>query len=635
MKPSTQHSAPSTMICPDCQSVNHADASFCLECGTPLDEESLAERPTPPPKVAAETVSFDLTRLLKPMRGSWPVRIVALIALVALLTNWAGSTAQQAESDLYQAARQAQTEHRWHTAVSLFQQLTAKSYYDAATHLKQVQAQANSFDDFFGKGKHAETLGLNVMAAYYYDRANQIEPGYLAVDVTLNRLRRDNGRVLYRIAGQGQRDGLYVMEADGGVSLKIPESRADSVVLATSPDGRLVVFDDQHDGNLHLYVKDTQSYDTYTINLPRLEGTGRYPQQEISVALLDDGKKLLALDGGYFGYSNDDPGKTTSAVAYMVSLGNAVQINSLGVVDAIAFPTYTDQAVYYTDNSADLFTYSIATSQSRRAFTPDEHIYYMQPLANDQLLYSTYSSITVTLYTASAGNWAAPRKLTAFSTAERPYGTLQPLIVVSPNSARLLIALRTRAKGLETHLFALAGTGAAQSLRDATFPISNQLNMVGFSNTGLGLLLDVQAQPSAAQSPPANTLTALDEGSFGYFFTYPYLSNDTSKVVKAAEFLSDAYVYYVVSQNGATREQVMGDIMVSQVNYPNFPVKLAQVNTDTLGNWQPVALMGDQNTLMYTGNAQGGQGIYISETDGKQPLKVMSDAVAFWRLGGQ
>ena len=635
MKPSTPHAAPSTMICPDCQSENHADASFCLECGTPLDEESLAERPAPPPKVAAETVSFDLTRMLKPLRWSWPVRIVVLLAIIALLTNWAGSTKQQADSDLYQAAKQAQAEHRWHTAVNLFQQLNAKSYYDSATHLQQVQAQANSFDDFYGKGSHAETLGLKVLAAYYYDRANQIEPGYYAVDVTLDRLRRDNGRVLYRIAGQGERDGLYVMEADGGVALKIPESRADSVVLATSPDGRLVVFDDRHDGNLHLYVKDTRSYNTYTINLPRLEGTGRYPQQDISVALLDNGADLLVLDGGYFGYSNEEPGRPASAVAYIVSLGSAVQINSLGVVDAIAFPTYADQTVFYTDNSADLFTYNIATSQSSRAFTPDEHIYYMQPLGNDQLLYCTYSSITVTLYTASIGNWATPRKLTALSAVERPYGTLQPLIVVSPNAARLLVALRTRAKGVETHLFDLSGQGAAQSLRDASFPISDQLSIVSFSNGGRGLLLDVLAQPSAAQSPPSNSLTAMDEGSFGYFFTYPYLSNETSKVVKAADFLSDAYVYYVVSQNGATREQVMGDIMVSQVNYPNFPVKLAQVNTDTLGNWQPVALMGDQDTLMYAGNAQDGQGIYISETDGKQPLKVMSDAVAFWHLGGQ
>ncbi len=635
MKLSTQHSALSTMTCPDCQTENRADATFCLECGTPLDEESLAERSAPTPRVATETVSFDLSHLLKPLRWSWPVRLVILIALIALIGNWVGSSAQQVVSDLYSSAKQAQAEHRWHTAALLFQQLSAKSYFDAAIHLKQVQTQANTFDSLYGKGSHAEAQGFKVLAAYYYDRANQIEPGYNAVDVTLVRLRRENGRVLYRVAGQGARDGLYVMEADGGVALKIPESNVASVVLATSPDGRLIVFDDRHDGNLHLYVKDTRSYDTYTINLPRLEGTGRYPQQDISVALLDDGANLLVIDGGYFSYSNDDPGKSTSAVAYVAHLGSVVQVNPIGVVDAVAYPGYYDKTVYYTDNSADLHTYNLAGGQSSFAFTPDEHIYYMQPLSNNQLLYCTYSSITVTLYTANIGNWATPRKLTSILAAERPYGTLQPSIIVSPNGERMLVTLRIRAKGVETHLFDLTTPGEAKSLRDDHFPITDQLSLISFSYSGSGMLLDVVAPPLDDPSPPRTSLAAMSENRVEFFFTYPYLDNDSSVAVKTAGFLDEDNVYYVVSRNGATREQVMGDIMVSQVNFPNFPIKLGQVNTDTLGNWQPVVMMGDQHTIMYAGDTQDGQGIYINDSDGKQPLKVMSDAVAFWHLGGQ
>ncbi|PZS03572.1 MAG: hypothetical protein DLM69_02865 [Candidatus Chloroheliales bacterium] len=625
------------MICPQCESENRADATFCLECGTPLDEESLAELPAPAPKVAPETVSFDLTRIIKPLRWSWPVRLVVLLSLVALLANWVGSSTQQTDRDLYRSAQQAQAEHRWHTAAYLFQQLANKSYFDAAAHLKQVQAQVNSFEGFYGKGSHAEAQGFEVLAAYYYDRANQIEPGYFAVDVTLNRLRRENGRILYRVpegAPSGASAGLYVMEADGGIALKIPESHADSLVLATSPDGRLVVFDDRHDGTLHLYVKDTRSYDAIPIELPKVEGSGRYPEQLINVALFNSGNDLLIIDGGHFTTSNNEPGQPSAAVAYCVNLSSG-QRNYIGLVDAVAYPGYYDKLVHYTDSMGDLHSYDPASDKSSFAFTPAEHLYYMQPLTNDRLLYATSASVTTTLYLATDGQWATPRKLAELFAAEKPYGALQPAIFVSPNDERLFVTLRSRAKGVETHLFDLSGQAEAKDLRDASFPISDQLSLISFSDSGRGMLLKVLAPPLDPQSPPRTSLIAMSESRVEFFFTYPYLDNNSSATVKDAHFLDEDNVYYVVSQNGASREQVIGDIMISLVNYPNTPIKLAQVNTDTLGNWQPVVIMPDQHTLVYGGNASDGQGIYISDSEGQQPLQVMKDAVAFWRLGGQ
>jgi zinc-ribbon domain len=625
------------MICPQCESENRADATFCLECGTPLDEESLAELPAPAPKVAPEAASFDLTRIIKPLRWSWPVRLVILLALIALSANWVGSSAQQADRDLYSSARQAQAEHRWHTAARLFQQLDDKSYFDAAARLQQVQAQVNSFEDLYGKGSHAEAQGYKVLAAYYYDRANQIEPDYYAVDITLDRLRRENGRILYRVpegAPSGASAGLYVMEADGGVALKIPESRADSVVLATSPDGRLIAFDDRHDGALHLYVKDTRSYDTIAVELPKAEGVDRNPEQSIDVALLNGGNNLLVIDGGHFTTSNNKPGQPSAALAYSVNLSNR-QSSYIGLVDVVAYPGYYDKLVHYTDSMGDLHSYDPASDKSSLAFTPDEHLYFMQLLTNDRILYATSASVTTTVYLASGGQWATPRKLTELFANARPYGTLQTEIFVSPNSERLFVTLRSRAKGVETHLFDLSGPGEAKSLRDASFPITDQLSLISFSDSGSSMLLKVLARPLDAQSPPRTSLIAMSENRVEFFFTYPYLDNDSSVTVEDARFLDEDDVYYVVSQNGFNREPTTGDIMVAQVNYPNTPIKLAAVNTNTLGNWQPVVMMPDQHTLVYAGNGGDGQGIYINDTDGKQPLKVMKDTVAFWRLGGQ
>ncbi len=643
------------MICPQCESENRADATFCLECGTPLDEESLAELPTLAPKVAPEAVSFDLTRIIKPLRWSWSVRLVILLALIALFANWVGSSAQQTDRDLYSSAQQAQVEHRWHTAARLFQQLANKSYFDAAAHLKQVQAQVNSFEDFYGKGSHAEAQGFAVLAAYYYDRANQIEPGYYAVDVTLNRLRRENGRILYRVpegAPSGASTGLYVMEADGGVALKIPESRADSLVLTTSPDGRLVVFSDRHDGNLHLYVKDTRSYATIPVVPPKVEGIER-ADQSINVALFNGGDDLLVIDGGHF-TSNNQSGQPSAAFAYCVNLSSG-QSNYIGLVDAVAYPGYYDKFAYYTDNMGDLHSYDPVSDKSSFAFTPAEHIYYMQPLSDDRLLYATSASVTATIYLASAGQWATPRKLAELFNAERPYGTLQPAIFISPNAERMFVTLHSRAKGIETHLFDLSGQAEAKDLRDDSFPISDQLSLISFSDSGTGMLLKVLDR----QSLPRTSLMVMSESHIEFFFTYPYLDSDSSATVQNARFLDEDSVYYVVSKNSVSREPTVGDIMISQVNYPNLPIMLAQVNTGTLGNWQPVVMMPDQHTIMYagnatadqrpcmgdnpclrpfiryTGNGNDGQGIYINDSEGQQPLMVMKDAVAFWRLGGQ
>lgn len=627
------------MICPNCQSENRADATFCLECGAPLDEETLAAAPAPPKPIATSASALDLTRLLKPLRWSWSVRLVVLLGLIALIVNWMGSTTQQSYSDIYQAAKQAADEHRWHSAAAMFKKLADVSYYDAAAQYAQVETQVKSFDDLYGKGSYAENHNQDVLAAYYYDQANQIEPGEYAVDVTLARLRRTNGRILYRIA-TGSRAGLYVAEADGGVVLKIPESNADSVVLAVSPDGRLVVFSNRVNGSVQLYIKDTQPpYTTVAIEPPHVLGAGRYPEQNVSVAMFNDGADLLVLDGGQFTNSNNDPGNPSSALAYSYNLNNHGS-NYIGLVDAIAYPDYYDKLLYYTDAVGDLHSYDAPSDKASFALTPNEHIYYLQELRTNQLLYATYASITTTLYTVNIGQWSQPRKLIEVASSERPYGTVAPQLLVSPEADRLYLWYFSKAKGVESYLLDLGGSGAAKVLRYAVLPVTVRPNMVvAFSDSGRGLLLNVLASPPTTPAPPGDTLSVLGESNFDYFFTYPYIQNDSSRIIEHGGFLDEATIFYIANRNGATRESNMGDIIVAAVSNPTQPVTLAQVNTDTIGNWQPIILMPDQHTIMYCGTPDNGksQGIYINTSDGKQPFKIagMDQAVAFWHLGGQ
>ncbi len=616
---------------------NRADASFCLECGAPLDEDSLASLPPAllrPPEPAPAPRLHPLS-IFNPLRWSNPVRIIVVAALVVAVITTSVNSSEQADLDLYSRAKQAQNTGHWHEAAQLFKSLADHAYYDATAHYNTVKAEANNFEAMYGAGSHAETLGYKVEAAYYYDRANAIEPGYYAVDVARDRLRRANGRILYRITS-GDRAHLYVAEADGGKAQYLPNSRGDSLVLATSPDGNFVVFADHHDGPLHLYVADLAHQQVREVVMPSLQGAGRYPQQFVSVALFDAGASMLIVDGGGFGYSNS-AGGSNSAVLYTAHLADLshsqITPSYIGFTDDVAWPNYRDQIFYYTDN-ADLHGYDIHSGKPTFTITPPEHVYYMQSLPDGKLLYMTYATVAATLYRLDPRAVPYPTQLIEVFEAQRPYGTLYPHITVSPNGTRLLLSLLSRSKGMVYYLLDISSEGAAKQLRySESSPDGSRLLDASFLPDGTAALLYTIAPPNASYSPPRVNLTVLNESSFGYFFTHNFLTDATDQSVKSTSFVDGDHVAYLTAQNGASREFTVGDIIIARVDRPDQKIRLAARPSDDVGNAPLATLLRDDHTLLYAGNVNGEQGVYINDTDNQRPLLVMPEAADVWPLG--
>jgi tetratricopeptide (TPR) repeat protein len=356
------------MRCPACQQPNQPTAPFCVECG-----ESLALGNAADGGAASEghlaSIANDLTSLrvtqsesffpaFNLRRHRFGISLAIMTLLIALLLN---AMAQRSRDNAtqYHQGLEATQQQQWHRAAALLGPLATQGYDQARDHYNNAVSQAASWDYYYSLAATAEQAGATTQAAFYYQRANQLEPGYGDAAAKLTNLRPDVGQVIYR-----QPDGLYLAPADGEPGTRLPGSGSDFEVLATSPDGNLVcyVFNSGY-GTVrtrNLVVGDiaNQFYaeQSFIFDHP-------VPTQPLDAAFVNEGQGLLFVVGGKIGEPASPP-----LELYYLDLAGVNGLNNLGLAREIASPAPTDSALYFVPaiDSRVIFSYDLTSRLTRR-----------------------------------------------------------------------------------------------------------------------------------------------------------------------------------------------------------------------------------------------------------------------------
>ena len=241
------------MRCPFCAAPNRAGASFCIECGEPLDAASLAALPArgmsaPPPDAehpAPRTphVTFRIPHSTVRIRLGWELAL-GLGLLIAVLGADAFSVAEQTVRDTKAAALRrgvaAMDARRWVEAQAALR--AADDYADARLRLQQVEATLARLRTRFGEAEAAVEDGAWWAATFDYTAVAALQQDYESVGRRLAAARAAAGPILYRRPGVGAH--LWWANADGSDPRPIPGTDEATLVHATSPDGRWVIYSD-------------------------------------------------------------------------------------------------------------------------------------------------------------------------------------------------------------------------------------------------------------------------------------------------------------------------------------------------------------------------------------------------------
>jgi hypothetical protein len=213
--------------CPACGTPNQSFATFCHECGEPLDGGV-------PGGVAAAVGRGHRWEL-------WIGLVLIAGVLGFALLDWGQ---REAQARLYRSGVEAATARHWDTAAAAFAGLG--DYRDSAQWRDQASRAILTRDTTFIAGNEA-AAGHDWITAYQaLSQTVAIEPGYRNAQALFDTATREAqrqalaGAILRRTDGPAP--GLYVREAEGS-ERRLEGSDAASVVWATDPAPGHILYD--------------------------------------------------------------------------------------------------------------------------------------------------------------------------------------------------------------------------------------------------------------------------------------------------------------------------------------------------------------------------------------------------------
>ncbi len=663
------------MNCPECDARNRADASFCIECGEPLElnnaPESSRLRPSQPVIAApapvsgpfggtpdrreADDVSFPasmfgwLPRPLNPTHWGLEVCITIVVLLVAVIADLLLQNTARSDAANYQLGLQAEQQQHWHEAAHLLQPLASKNYQEAASHYKNVEQQVGEFDQYENWAVGAKLNGSLVRATLYYKQANQIEPGYDGVNKALTDTLQSAGQLLYQ-----KPNGLYLADVTGVPLAALPGSDPRTEVLAVSSDSKLVAYTGfdvrlaaTGSGNIptsNQFVPPNNQggYIIGTDNIQQVATRKAYIRDLSSGAteLFDD--PLVGLPGGTTQPNNRE--------AIFVNNGKGLVVD-LYRYDERLSGWVTD--LYYFDIAANAGLRKIDTVYNfARPGPADTHLYYT-PLDNNKLGVRSsiasydFNSGKSNIIARSDGNivslylggklTATPSTSVLFYTAAennrlRVYSKLPPdaststMLIDESDIAADTDALHTTISVSHSGSQAIVvkhgdkdvgwilqpAQGKAVSLSDKGWDVVYGPLYTQYSPDDSKVL--VQGQIWQAEQRETKTWFAVVDSSMQLTLRPGWQPGGSF-----LQWLNDGKHLYTISDKG---------FAVIDTNSDTQLMFIARSKAWPSNNEGALSLLPDEHTLLYAAD----DGVYISDVDGQYPIQLIPGAIAAWLI---
>jgi hypothetical protein len=666
------------MNCPECDARNRPNASFCIECGEPLELNNAPESNrlrTPQPAMAApapssgplggtpdrreaDELSFPasmlgwLPRPLNPTRWGLEVRITVVILLVAIIADLLLQNSARSDAANYQRGLQAEQQQHWHDAALLLQPLARKNYQEASTHYKSVEQQVEEFDRYENWAQGMKLNGSLVRAALYYKQANQIEPGYDGVDKALTDTLQRAGQLLYQKPG-----GLYLADATGVPLAALPGSDVRTEVLAVSLDSRFVAYT-----GFDITAPPTQTVEvlpsgiggpmqpgqTRPVILSNASGqpTWQAASRKVYIRNLSSGATelfddvLVDLPGG--------PEQSTNRAATFVNNNKGLVVDLYRYDDKLS-GWVTD--LYYFDIAANAGLRKIDTAYSfAQPDSTDTHLYYT-PVDNSKL--DVRSSIAS--YDLNIGK----SNIIAHSDGNIGYLYLGGKLTATP-STRVLFYTAAQNNRLRIYSKLPPDTSTATMLVDEsditadTDALSTIISVSHNGNEAIAIKHADKEEGWILQPDQGKAISLSDKGwDVVNGPLYTQYSPDDSKVLvqgQVGQGESKTKTWFAVVDSsmqltlrpgwlpGGSFLQWLNDgkhlysltdkgfaVIDAESNNP-----LAFIASQTVLNRysDALSLLPDQRTLLYAAD----DGVYISDVDGQYPIQLIPGATAAWLI---
>ena len=265
-----------TASCPYCGKPNQQDTTFCIHCGRPTDAESVEELAEGDLRLATATslnskeapntraaTRFSWRDLLTPERGlEFLLGATILLAIVGFA--FYNSAQQEAKAGHYRAGLDADGKQEYERAITEF--AAAGDYWDASDRIEGLQEKIATRKAMYDAGAEAAAKGKWWLAASRLRQVNEIHSNYADAVGLLAQARSINGTIVYRLARAADGDaGVYVAQADGGETHRIPNTNALTMVHARSPDGKWLCYSLYFAGGRSLMLYDIEHAAAYEL----------------------------------------------------------------------------------------------------------------------------------------------------------------------------------------------------------------------------------------------------------------------------------------------------------------------------------------------------------------------------------
>ncbi len=240
--------------CPFCHKLNQPSSTFCIHCGEPFDEDSLAlpeAFPVEPefPKTLSRPEPVPASGDFLAYRG----KIEFLLGLALLLGIASFGLYNAARNDdlaaHYRAGLAGVVRQDYDTALREFGQATG--YRDTDKQVAGIREQLSLRDSLYTQARTAIQQGEWKAAASDLRRVVSIQSDYRDAAELLSRIHTLTGIVLYR---DGPYRSLYIAEAGGGNVLIVPGTDARTQVKAVSSDSEWVLYSIPGPGGQAVYL---------------------------------------------------------------------------------------------------------------------------------------------------------------------------------------------------------------------------------------------------------------------------------------------------------------------------------------------------------------------------------------------
>ncbi|HEX8219983.1 MAG TPA: hypothetical protein VF914_12350 [Chloroflexia bacterium] len=246
-----------------------------------------------------------LGRLFSSARGlEFVVGVAILLGILGFALHI--SVEQNAQFEHYTRAREAEQHKDYQLALAEYS--AAGDYRDTSLRSAMLRERIAKRDKEYTIALQHRKSGKWWQAARSLLEVEDFQPDYKDTRQQLAGVRRVNGVIFYKRAGEGREAGIFVAYADGGDPLALPLTGRDSVVLAVSPDSRWVAYDldTRYTPAIPraLYLYDVASRAAYPLHVP-----AAYFPDPIAARFDPESQKLwLDVNGAGFSYSLSGPG---------------------------------------------------------------------------------------------------------------------------------------------------------------------------------------------------------------------------------------------------------------------------------------------------------------------------------------